>query len=125
MNFWSALNASANFLKHADRDQDKIHELDETEADFVLLLASKWYVDLGFEASDEMHTFGAWFSMAHPNVINPNVKTELGKAGVLDQVDAMIRAVRGLPRSETLKAARMSLELTRRGPKTRSPGMLG
>src|SRR5271163_4482614 len=32
--FWSAWNASANFLKHANRDAEDIHELDDEAADF-------------------------------------------------------------------------------------------
>lgn len=37
--FWGAINKSANFLKHADKDADKIHEINEEENDFVVYTA--------------------------------------------------------------------------------------
>jgi hypothetical protein len=45
--FWTAMNASANFIKHADKDAEDIHEMDDETSDFMIVIASKWYRDLG------------------------------------------------------------------------------
>ncbi len=72
--FWRAVNASANFLKHADRDPGAIHELQEEENDFVILLACRWHMDLGHTLSHEMRIFAAWFSICHPRVVSSSGK---------------------------------------------------
>jgi hypothetical protein len=37
--FWQAINRSANFFKHADRDANAIHEMNEEETDSLIVVA--------------------------------------------------------------------------------------
>ena len=57
--FWKAWNASANFLKHAERNADDIHELDDEVAEFLIVVTTIWYFDLGNSPSPEMRVFAA------------------------------------------------------------------
>jgi hypothetical protein len=107
--FWNSINRSANFLKHADRDANAIHEMDAEENDFVILLASKWYHDLGCTTSLEMRTFIAWIAMCHPNFLTSDAQVAMAGGGVDSQFHTMSKALVSLPRSEQLKAGQLML----------------
>jgi hypothetical protein len=107
--FWKAMNASANFLKHADADFDEIHELDEEASDFLIVFATKWYRDLGNASSTEMNVFGWWWAMQHPSMLKPKVMEEFERAGVKRQVEEMRRAAQHLTRSDLCELGRLAL----------------
>jgi hypothetical protein len=107
--FWQAINRSANFFKHADKDANTIHEMNEDETDFLIVLASKWYGDLGFTQSLEMRCFAGWFAMCHPKSFTPAARAAM--KGVIEaQFDTMSNALRQLPRRDRLRAGQISLK---------------
>lgn len=95
--FWRVVNRSANFFKHAGRDVDAIHEMDEQETDFLVVLASKWYGDLGFAQSHEMRCFAAWFAMCHPKSFTPSARAAMRLGSLEAQFDTMSDELRRLP----------------------------
>jgi hypothetical protein len=102
--FWNQLNATADFLKHADGDADDIHELDDDVTDFLIVITSKWYKDLGNSLSPEMRAFAGWWALQHPDVLNPNA---LAAAGV--DVPAAANTISQLSRQQRLKAGLFAL----------------
>jgi len=108
--FWAAMNASANFIKHADTDADAIHEFDEEMADFMIVFASKWYGDLGYSRSREMNTFATWWAIQHPQGITPTYLEVIKKAGFLKQFEVMQREVVNLSRKDRLRIGQLFLD---------------
>jgi len=111
--FWQAINRSANFFKHADKDANAIHEVNEEETDSLIVVASKWYADLGFTQSLEMRCFAAWFAMCHPETFTPAARTAAmmqGHAALVTPFDTMSNEIRQLPRQDRLRAGQISLE---------------
>ncbi len=107
--FWQAINRSANFFKHADKDANTIHEMDAEETDFLIVLASKWYGDLGYTHSFEMRCFAGWFAMCHPKTFTPAARAAM--EGVFAaQFDTMSKALRQLPRKDRLRGGQISLK---------------
>ncbi|WP_298111473.1 hypothetical protein [Bradyrhizobium sp.] len=78
--FWSAVNGQANFLKHADRDADDLFDFNEGATELLILMAAKWFIDLGNDSSPEIRAFGAWFVLMHPDMVQPAVIEEFRKA---------------------------------------------
>jgi hypothetical protein len=111
--FWQAVNASANFIKHADKDAADIHELDEEASDYMIIFATKWYKDLGNSISTEMNVFAAWWSLQHPNALKPEVLAQFEKAGLGGQVATLKSAMAVLNRADRLKAGRLFLNSRR------------
>ena len=67
-NLKKKIYSDASFLKHADRDPDKIHDGIEEEAnDWILYLASLYYQQLGNPLTPEMYALIAWLSKLHPD----------------------------------------------------------
>jgi hypothetical protein len=104
--FWPAWNATPNFLKHADSDAESIHELDDETADFLIVITSKWYYELGNSPSDEMRVFAGWWGMVHPNVLKEPV---LKSAGVDIPFAQAASAMAKLPRRQQLQAGMLAL----------------
>jgi hypothetical protein len=104
--FWKHWNASANFLKHADEDADHILELDNEAADFLIVITSKWYKDLGYSPSPEMRTFAGWWTIQYPNMLKPDA---LAATGVIVQFAAAAAAMKPLSRLDRLKAGLIML----------------
>jgi len=110
--FWQHWNASANFLKHADQDADNIHELDYDVTDFLIVITSKWYRDLGNSPSPEMRAFTGWWAMQNPNVLKPEF---LATAGISNQFSAIATAMSQLSRQDRARSQlAYSTELVRR-----------
>jgi hypothetical protein len=86
--FWNAMNVSANFIKHADKDPEAIHELDDEASDYMIVFATKWYRDLGNSTSTEMNVFGCWWALQHPSVLKPEMLAHFERAGVRAQVES-------------------------------------
>lgn len=94
---WRHINSLSNFLKHADKDPDEIHDPVEEEInDVVLRLAVQYYLDLGYQPTHEMLVMIAWFMVFYPEFLLPNTNSQL-----LKMVDDLA-ADRGLPRKEKL-----------------------
>jgi hypothetical protein len=108
--FWGAVNASANFFKHADNDVDAIHEMDEEATDYMIAFACRWYVDLGFELSNEMRQFGGWFMLCHPKLFKPDPTSAAQHAHLLRQFPEMSAQMAMLPRSDKLRVGRAILQ---------------
>jgi hypothetical protein len=107
--FWHAMNASANFIKHADKDPDEIHELDDEASDYMIVFATKWYRDLGNSISTEMNVFATWWAVQHPNVLKGEILTQFVKAGISSHVEGLKKAMAVLDRADRLKAGLMFL----------------
>jgi hypothetical protein len=111
--FWNAINASANFIKHADNDEDAIHELDEGSTDFMILLAAKWYGDLGFARSPEMRSFAFWWILQNPSTVTAEYYAEIKKAGYASQFETLQRQMPHFNRVDRLKAGQVLLKNAR------------
>jgi len=69
--FWGSLQTFANFLKHANKDPDDIIDnIQEEVNDSILLLASLYYQDLGYQLTPEMLALSAWYIAIHPGSIS-------------------------------------------------------
>ena len=109
--FWSHMNASANFVKHADRDADAIHEMDVETPDFMIAFSAKWYRDLGHSTSFEMNVFVTWWALQHPKVISPAVLAQFKKAGVRGaDIETMKTALATLNRADRIRAGKLFLD---------------
>lgn len=104
------MNASANFLKHADNDADEIHEMDDDEPDVVIFFASKWYRDLGNTRSTEMNIFSTWWSAQNPKGLTPEFFLQLEKVGFRRQFETIQKAILPMTRPDRVKAGKLMLE---------------
>ena len=75
----------ANFLKHADRDEDKTLNEATLESDHLLLEACTLYTDLGFEPTPEMYTFARWHLAVYPHEEGDPIETAAGFIYGLDR----------------------------------------
>jgi len=80
--FWGSMQTFANFLKHAKADPDCIIDnIQEEVNDSILLLASLYYQDLGYQFTPEMLALTGWYSAIHPDFILDdalkNIQTQL------------------------------------------------
>jgi len=107
--FWGAINASANFLKHSDADPNSIHELNVENSDYMIVFASKWYRDLGNELSFEMQFFGLWWAIQHPRVLKPELVAQFERAGGKEVMEQLIGSARHLSRQDMCKLGKMAL----------------
>ena len=65
--FWEAVKSPASFLKHADKDPEKIlGGIHEEGAELTLLLCSMYYRELGYELTEEMKTLIVWCGLLNP-----------------------------------------------------------
>jgi hypothetical protein len=111
--FWNAMNASANFIKHADKDANDIHELDDEVSDFMIAFAAKWYRDLGNSPSVEMRTFVGWWMLQQPEAFKPEIWAQFEKAGIGAQAQVTKTAMAGLNREDRLRAGQLFLNKAR------------
>ncbi len=72
------LRRPANFLKHADRDAKKSLKLEYKEMDDLLIECGSTYVELGFELTVEMSTFGCWYLSVYPREDSDEIHTAAG-----------------------------------------------
>lgn len=71
--FWTKMNKSANFFKHADKDHDAILDnVDEKVNDRVLLISCLYYQDLGYQITVEMSVLLSWYIAIYPDVFKDN-----------------------------------------------------
>lgn len=104
------MNGSANFLKHADRDINAIHEMDEDETDPVIIFASKWCRDLGSSLSLEMRAFVGWFVMCHPNTLTASAKVATPSVASESPFHLFSEELLSLPRVDRLKIGLPTLQ---------------
>jgi len=107
--FWQHLNASANYFKHADKDADHVHEMDDRTSDYMILFASKWYRDLGNSLSVEMKVFANWWIAQHPEHMKPDALAKLEKAGTINWRD-LTNDIKLRSRDECLKIGKVALD---------------
>lgn len=107
--YWQRLNASANFLKHADKDADHIHDMDDQTSDYMILFASRWYGALGNSLSIEMKVFAGWWMAYHPEHIKPDAIAKLEKAGIINW-RSLMNDREHLSRDDFLKLGQVALD---------------
>jgi hypothetical protein len=67
--FWTALNKTANFLKHADQDPSAFHEFTPTETENLLFLAAYHYRSFTGDSPPEIIAMIRWYFMNNPAAI--------------------------------------------------------
>jgi hypothetical protein len=112
--FWGAINASANFIKHADTDVDSIHEMDDETSDFMIAYASKWFRDLGNSPSIEMRTFLGWWALQNTKTLKPEVFSQSGFYHIYEKYLEMAEKMAPLSRNERLKIGLVMLNGAKR-----------
>lgn len=96
---WGQFHSFSNFLKHADKDPNKIFDdVQEEVNDIALLLASFYYQDLGQEFTPEMLALVAWYTAIRPKLLRSDTN-ELFREKVSMARSTLI----GLDRKEQLK----------------------
>jgi hypothetical protein len=107
--FWREMNRQASFVKHADNDPDEILEFDPETTELLMLMASKWFVDLGNSTSPEIRTFGLWYSFMYPRTLKESVLEELRKVGAGPAFEQLRGAFDALDPLDRIRAGRMIL----------------
>lgn len=84
--FWGAINGFSNFLKHADRDPNRILDgVNEEVNDVTLFVSCLFYQDLGHQFTPEMSAHVCWFTVLHPEFLientNPKFRAAVGGVG--------------------------------------------
>ena len=98
--FWKVMHKAANFFKHADQDPEEIlvvGDLQEVNVG-MLSLASKYYVDLGYQWTPEMLALGIWFMGLDLEKLSLENENSQSRAVVETAIDS----IRTLPREEQL-----------------------
>ena len=103
---WHFVEAPSNFLKHANRDPDRIlEEFEEESNDAFLFFCCGLLRDLGQPLTLEMKALWWWFATMHPGVL---------KEGPLSNtLRGLGERLGGLPRPEQLLVGKNALELAR------------
>jgi hypothetical protein len=70
------MSETANFLKHAERDPNAMHDLKTEQTEVMLLLAVEQYKALTQDFCPEIRVFYWWFVINHPDSID-NVDSSL------------------------------------------------
>jgi len=107
--FWSAFNASTNFIKHAHDDPDAIFDLDDEASDFLIVFTSKWYRDLGNTTTREMNVFMTWWAAQHEELVNAEFIEQFERGGVGNAFFEVVRAMTSFDRRQKLRAGRLLL----------------
>ena len=81
----------ANFLKHADKDADKVFAIDELDVntDHVLLQACAFYVALDLPLTPEIEAFGRWHLAIYPHEPGDEIVTAVGNVDQLSRADQL------------------------------------
>jgi hypothetical protein len=108
--FWRVHNASANFLKHAEKDAGQTHDLDVESADFMIMMATKWFKDLGNAISPEMSVFVNWWALCHPELMTDTVMSRFKTAAIAEQFAKIELKLRGASRADKVRAGKVLLE---------------
>ena len=95
---WAKYNKVANFLKHADYDDDHSITEDEADPDRVLLDACSLYVDLTGQLTPEMQVWTAYAVWVKPDRALP-------KGNGLELQELLVEALRGVPPAKRQVAA--------------------
>ncbi len=96
------LNHPANFLKHADKDAEKVLDQDSLQTDELLLASCVTYAKLGLNYTPEMIAFIRWHLAVYPQEDGDSIKTASGY-------------VHKLPRLQQLEVGFFLLNLYRNG----------
>ena len=117
---WRTIYNLANYLKHADRDPDKIHDGTKEEInDWVLCLGCMYYHDLGYKPTPEMCVLIAWLKVLNPDGLNFSTeKTDPQLIAEIEKCGDSLRSLRALPRKEQLAIGLEVLKLVRPGGHT-------
>ena len=107
--FWGSMQSFANFLKHANKDPAGIIDnIQEEVNDAILLLASLYYQDLGYQFTPEMLALICWYSAIHPDLIH-----NLASNNFQIQVNAVEGFLIGKSRQHQLAEGKEVLKIAR------------
>lgn len=107
--FWGSLQTFANFLKHANTDPDGIIDnIQEEVNDSILLLASLYYQDLGYQFTPEMLAITGWYSAIHPDFISDDAPKNIQA-----QIETVQGTLIGRSRQEQLIEGKEVLNIAR------------
>jgi hypothetical protein len=105
---WTQFNATANFLKHADRDADQL--LDNHDAEHVegtIGFACCLYRRITGDFTPLMRGFDCWTEALHPEAFNIPPDPDSHIAALEDKA---VKAIRAAPLSERLAMGKMLTE---------------
>ncbi|MDT8283709.1 MAG: hypothetical protein RQ982_12995 [Gammaproteobacteria bacterium] len=81
--FWSSINTTANFFKHADKDPDGVlGGVDEELNDALILISITYYEYLNKDISSEMKAFKVWFMMSNPHFFPDDINDLIENFGL-------------------------------------------
>ena len=90
--FWAKIHGFSNFLKHADRDPDDMHDgVGESVNEPIIFMSILYYIDLGNLHTPEMLAFRSWFSALHPEFVLETADPEFRQ--VLDSAGSGLRSM--------------------------------
>ena len=72
--FVTRFNETGNFLKHADRDPDEVHEFSISETESLLFFAVLQFRSLTKDWSPHIRLFWSWYTAHRPEVFQVNSK---------------------------------------------------
>jgi hypothetical protein len=84
---WS--NRPANFLKHADHDQNDFIDESEMNTEHLLLEASALYAMMGFDPTAEMRSCWRWHLAVYPHTDGDTLNTAAGPVHELPREDQL------------------------------------
>jgi len=102
--FWKAVNSSANFLKHADKDPDDLLEIDCRAVDLCLSACCTYYYSLGYEPTDEMKVLSAFVIIMYPDLLVEDSARDLITS------NEVMASIRNLTREESLSLCKDALK---------------
>lgn len=80
--YLAAINEAENFFKHAERDPNALLRFNPEQTEFLLLDAVEMYMQLTTEMPEDMTIFRTWFLIKYPNLVAPNIQTQLTEKGI-------------------------------------------
>jgi hypothetical protein len=100
--YFRGSNRPANFLKHADHDQNDFIDESEMNTDDLLLEASALYTMMGFDPTAEMRSFLRWHLAVYPHEDGDAINTAAGPVHELPREDqlefgAYLLEIHGVP----------------------------
>jgi uncharacterized protein YlaN (UPF0358 family) len=69
----------SNFLKHANRDSDKLLDVSTLNTESLILAACGLYREVGLKTTAEMNVFGRWHLGAYPHEQGDEIETDIGQ----------------------------------------------
>lgn len=109
---WRTLNASSNYLKHADKDPSAIlSDFREESNDSMLVLGALYYQGLGYPLTTEMQAIITWYLATRPDVLSEQTPPALR-----DAISCMGQSLQALTRQEQLACGQVLIQWAKDHP---------